>query len=105
MYKSTSGRSSLLSSGTSYTRSAPLTLYKARQLAHCNVAARFNNAGWNAMKKEDQILPDARGGGGRPRTRKINAARLLVAGAIGLLLYYAHTAFIPIALALLLALV
>jgi predicted PurR-regulated permease PerM len=57
-----------------------------------------------SMKKEDQILPDARGGG-RPMPRKITAVRVLVAGAIGLLMYYAHTAFIPIALALLLALV
>jgi predicted PurR-regulated permease PerM len=36
---------------------------------------------------------------------KVTAVRLLVGGAIGLLLYFAHVAFVPIALALLLALV
>jgi predicted PurR-regulated permease PerM len=36
---------------------------------------------------------------------KVTAVRVLVAGAIGLLLYFAHVAFVPIALALLLALV
>lgn len=37
--------------------------------------------------------------------RRITAVRLLVAGAIGALLYFAHVAFVPIALALLLSLV
>jgi len=37
--------------------------------------------------------------------RRITAVRLLVAGAIGTLLYFAHVAFVPIALALLLSLV
>jgi predicted PurR-regulated permease PerM len=37
--------------------------------------------------------------------RRITATRLLVAGAIGALLYFAHVAFVPIALALLLSLV
>jgi predicted PurR-regulated permease PerM len=37
--------------------------------------------------------------------RKVTAGRLLVAGALGLLLYVGHVAFIPIALALLFALV
>ena len=37
--------------------------------------------------------------------RRITAVRLLVAGAIGALLYFAHVAFVPVALALLLSLV
>ena len=36
---------------------------------------------------------------------KVTGVRLLVAGAIGLLLYFGHVAFVPVALALLLALV
>jgi predicted PurR-regulated permease PerM len=36
---------------------------------------------------------------------KVTGVRLLVAGAVGLLLYFGHVAFIPVALALLLALV
>ncbi len=39
------------------------------------------------------------------KKRKITAGRLLVAGAIGSLLYFAHVAFVPVALALLIALV
>jgi predicted PurR-regulated permease PerM len=39
------------------------------------------------------------------RLRKITSTRILVAGGIGLLLYAAHVAFVPVALALLLALV
>ncbi len=54
--------------------------------------------------KQDRHQPQARGGGAVTH-RKVTAVRLLVAGAVGLLLYYAHTAFIPLALALLLALV
>jgi predicted PurR-regulated permease PerM len=54
--------------------------------------------------KEDRIIADARGGG-RPAPGKITAVRILVAGAIGLLLYVGHAAFVPVALALLLALV
>jgi predicted PurR-regulated permease PerM len=73
------------------------------------------------MKKEDQVIPETRGVGNkstpasrstsanRPPTgrksRKVTSVRLLVAGAIGVLLYYAHVAFVPVALALLLALV
>jgi predicted PurR-regulated permease PerM len=73
------------------------------------------------MKKEDQVLPETRGAGNKPapanrttsasrnaatrRSRRITSVRVLVAGAIGLLLYYAHVAFVPVALALLLALV
>jgi predicted PurR-regulated permease PerM len=63
------------------------------------------------MKKEDQVLPETRGAGSKARAapirrpRKITSVRLLVAAAIGLLLYYAHVAFVPVALALLLALV
>jgi predicted PurR-regulated permease PerM len=45
--------------------------------------------------------------GGRTKKpkSKVTAARLLVAGAIGTLLYFAHLAFVPVALALLFALV
>jgi predicted PurR-regulated permease PerM len=43
--------------------------------------------------------------GGRRENRKVTAVRILVAGAIGLLLYFAHVAFVPIALACLFALV
>jgi predicted PurR-regulated permease PerM len=73
------------------------------------------------MKKEDQVMPETRGAGNkstpasrstsanRPpadrKSRKVTSVRLLVAGAIGVLLYYAHVAFVPVALALLLALV
>lgn len=52
---------------------------------------------------------ETRGTGNAPAesktSRKVTSVNLLVAGAIGLLLYYAHVAFVPIALALLLALV
>jgi predicted PurR-regulated permease PerM len=71
------------------------------------------------MKKEDQVIPETRGTGNKPapagrssanpaasrKSRKVTSVRLLVAGAIGVLLYYAHVAFVPVALALLLALV
>jgi predicted PurR-regulated permease PerM len=61
------------------------------------------------MKKEDLILPETRGAGNpaaaRKTSRKVTSVKLLVAGAIGLLLYSAHVAFVPVALALLLALV
>lgn len=43
--------------------------------------------------------------GVRGPTGKITAVRILLAGAIGLLLYVGHVAFVPVALALLLALV
>ena len=36
---------------------------------------------------------------------RVTSVRLLLAGAIGLLLYFAHVAFIPVALALLIFLV
>jgi len=54
--------------------------------------------------KEDGVSADtpARGRSEKP---KVTAVRILVAGAIGLLLYFAHVAFIPIALACLFALV
>jgi len=61
------------------------------------------------MKKEDVILPEIHGTGNLPAerktSRKVTSVKLLVAGAIGLLLYWAHVAFVPVALALLLALV
>jgi len=61
------------------------------------------------MKKEDLILPEIHGTGNIPAERKtsrrVTSVKLLVAGAIGLLLYWAHVAFVPVALALLLALV
>jgi predicted PurR-regulated permease PerM len=61
------------------------------------------------MKKEDLILPETHGAGNLPTerktSRKVTSVKLLVAGAIGLLLYCAHVAFVPVALALLLALV
>ena len=38
-------------------------------------------------------------------THRVTAVRLLVAGAFGLLLYFAHEAFVPVALALLLSLI
>jgi predicted PurR-regulated permease PerM len=61
------------------------------------------------MKKEDVILPEIHGTGNLSAavktSRKVTSVKLLVAGAIGLLLYWAHVAFVPVALALLLALV
>jgi predicted PurR-regulated permease PerM len=61
------------------------------------------------MKKEDLVHPETRGIGSRTAgsktPRKMTAVRVLVAGAIGLLLYCAHVAFVPVALALLFALV
>jgi predicted PurR-regulated permease PerM len=56
------------------------------------------------FKKEDSLLVDAPVGG-RSQKPKVTAVRVLVAGAIGLLLYFAHVAFVPIALACLSALV
>ena len=61
------------------------------------------------MNKEDLILPETHGTGNLPAERKpsrtVTSVKLLVAGAVGLLLYWAHVAFVPVALALLLALV
>jgi predicted PurR-regulated permease PerM len=61
------------------------------------------------MNKEDQVLSETRGAGRKASANiphaKITAPRLLAAGAVGALLYFAHVAFIPVALALLLALV
>ena len=54
--------------------------------------------------KEDRAPQEARGGGTAVRP-KITAVRVLVAGAAGVLLYVGHAAFIPVALALLAALV
>ena len=56
------------------------------------------------LKKVDSLLADAPVGG-RGEKPKVTAVRILVAGAIGLLLYFAHVAFVPIALACLFALV
>jgi predicted PurR-regulated permease PerM len=53
-----------------------------------------------SRQKQDRIQAEGRGGGGR-----VTAVRVLVAGAVGLLLYVGHVAFVPVALALLLALV
>jgi predicted PurR-regulated permease PerM len=66
------------------------------------------------MRKEDRILPETRGTGNIPAkaktsqkvaSLKLTSLKLLVAGAVGLLLYYGHVAFVPVALALLLFLV
>jgi predicted PurR-regulated permease PerM len=61
------------------------------------------------MKKEDVILPETHGIGNIPAelkpSQRMTSIKLLVAGAIGVLLYFAHVAFVPVALALLLALV
>jgi predicted PurR-regulated permease PerM len=57
-----------------------------------------------SIKKENRTFPETRGGA-RTVHRKVTAVRILVAGAIGLLLYVAHDAFIPVALACLFALV
>jgi predicted PurR-regulated permease PerM len=54
--------------------------------------------------KEDRVPHEARGAGTVVRP-KITAVRVLVAGAAGVLLYVGHAAFIPVALALLAALV
>jgi len=61
------------------------------------------------MTKEDRIPAETRGAlaklvSARP-TPKVTSLRLLLVGAIGTLLYFAHVAFVPVALALLLALV
>ncbi len=55
-------------------------------------------------KKNDSLLVETPVGG-RSEKPKVTAVRVLVAGAIGLLLYFAHVAFVPIALAGLFALV
>jgi predicted PurR-regulated permease PerM len=57
-----------------------------------------------ARIKEDRVPQEARGGGMAVRP-KVTAVRVLVAGAVGVLLYVGHAAFIPVALALLAALV
>ena len=66
------------------------------------------------IQKQDRIQPEAGGGvggaafggqGPAPRGGRITALRVLVAGAVGVLLYVGHVAFIPVALALLLSLV
>jgi predicted PurR-regulated permease PerM len=56
------------------------------------------------VKKEDRLIVETLRGG-RTAERKVTAVRVLVAGAIGLLLYFAHVAFVPVALACLIALV
>ncbi|HWJ35954.1 MAG TPA: AI-2E family transporter [Steroidobacteraceae bacterium] len=55
-------------------------------------------------KKEDRALVETVSGD-RAVARRVTAVRILVAGAIGLLLYFAHVAFVPVALACLFALV
>jgi predicted PurR-regulated permease PerM len=57
-----------------------------------------------ARIKEDRVPQEARGGGMAVRP-KVTAVRVLLAGAVGVLLYVGHAAFIPVALALLAALV
>jgi predicted PurR-regulated permease PerM len=54
-------------------------------------------------RKQDCRFEQPRGG--TAARRKITAVRILVAGAAGLLLYVGHVAFVPVALAFLLALV
>jgi predicted PurR-regulated permease PerM len=54
--------------------------------------------------KQDKLL-EAGGTGRAAARKKVTAVRVLVAGAIGLLLYVAHVAFVPVALACLFALV
>jgi predicted PurR-regulated permease PerM len=59
-------------------------------------------------KKEDSLLVTGAAAGpaaSRSERPKVTAVRILVAGAIGLLLFFAHVAFVPIALACLFALV
>ncbi len=61
------------------------------------------------MKTEDRILPETHGAGNKSAAKKsmqrVTSLRILVMGGLGVLLYFAHVAFIPIALALLLALI
>jgi predicted PurR-regulated permease PerM len=61
------------------------------------------------MEKEDKIRPETRGTGSKTVISKsmqgVTPLKLLVAGAVGVLLYVAHVAFVPVALALLLSLV
>ena len=56
------------------------------------------------MDKKDPTPPTTPGAIKGP-THRVTSLRLLVAGAFGLLLYFAHVAFIPIALALLFSLI
>ena len=58
-----------------------------------------------SIDNEDRVLTETPRGSPRTVPRKITAVRVLVALAIGLLLYVAHVAFVPVALAFLLALV
>jgi predicted PurR-regulated permease PerM len=69
-----------------------------------------------SRQKQDRIPSEGHGGrtatphdilGAAPRASggKLTAVRVLVAGAVGVLLYVGHVAFVPVALALLLALV
>jgi predicted PurR-regulated permease PerM len=53
----------------------------------------------------DTPVSDTRGAGVKSQVSPVRTARVLLWGALGLLLYEAHVAFVPIALALLLALV
>ena len=56
------------------------------------------------MHKKDPTRCETPGATQGP-THRVTAVRLLVAGAFGLLLYFAHEAFIPVALALLFSLI
>jgi predicted PurR-regulated permease PerM len=61
------------------------------------------------MKKEEPILPTAsrpQGSAARPQSSSVaTLLKVLVVGAVGTLLYFAHEAFVPVALALLFSLV
>jgi predicted PurR-regulated permease PerM len=61
------------------------------------------------MQKEDKILPETRGTGTKAALKKSmqsgRSLKFLIVGGIGALLYFAHVAFVPVALALLLALI
>ncbi|MDP9085007.1 MAG: AI-2E family transporter [Pseudomonadota bacterium] len=61
------------------------------------------------MKAADRIRPETRGVEHKIAVKKslpaVTSLRILVVGGLGLLLYFAHVAFIPLALALLLALI
>src|SRR5271163_4391238 len=56
------------------------------------------------MNKRYCALPETPEATKRPKPR-VTSVRLLVAGALGLLLYFGHVAFVPVALALLFSLI
>src|ERR1700753_2812958 len=62
------------------------------------------------MQKQDRVPAETRGRldkalGRSAGSRRVTSLRILLVGAIGTVLYFAHAAFVPIALALLLALI